>query len=178
MAEQVPSTFHEKLDADAFLNILHEAQNTVRSYDTKAQIVGVGYIFALGVVQQSGSHMPVPVAYAGLYVLSGWLIVILPIIMFAMVLYPSRVDKVSINHSGENITGVMYFDAQKFPNGEAYSKAVVNADWANELTYEIIKVSGIRDIKRTRFLRALYWAGGSFTMLFVSQMLRANGVMQ
>lgn len=29
---------------------LSEAQSTVRSYDTKAQIVGIGYIFALGVI--------------------------------------------------------------------------------------------------------------------------------
>ena len=178
MAEQSSSKFHDKLDADALLDIMHEAQNTVRSYDTKAQIVGVGYIFALGVVQQSGSHMPVPVEYAGLYVLSGWLIVILPIIMFAMVLYPSRVDKVTVNHSAQNISGVMYFDMEKFPHADDYTKAIMNADWAREVIYEIIKVSGIRDIKRTRFLRALYWAGGSFTMLFVSQMLRANGVMQ
>lgn len=30
----------------------NEAQATVRAYDTKAQIVGVGYIFALGIVGQ------------------------------------------------------------------------------------------------------------------------------
>lgn len=178
MAEQSSGNFHDKLNADALIDVLHEAQNTVRSYDTKAQIVGVGYIFALGVVQQSGSHMPVPIEFAGWYVLSGWLIVILPIIMFAMVLYPSRIDKVTVNHSAEKISGLMYFDVQKFPQADDYAKATINADWAAEVVYEIIKVSGIRDIKRSHFLRALYWAGGSFTMLFVSQMLRANGVMQ
>jgi len=29
---------------------LKEVQDTVRAYDTKAQIVGVGYIFAIGII--------------------------------------------------------------------------------------------------------------------------------
>jgi len=37
---------------------LAEAQQTVRSYDVKAQIVGVGYIFALGIVFRLGSLLP------------------------------------------------------------------------------------------------------------------------
>ncbi len=37
---------------------LAEAQSTVRAYDTKAQIVGVGYIFALGVVGSFEALLP------------------------------------------------------------------------------------------------------------------------
>ncbi len=179
MSEQISGNFHDKLDADALMAVLHEAQDTVRSYDTKAQIVGVGYIFALGVVQQSGKHMPVPMEWAGWYVFAGWVIVILPIIMFALVLYPSRVDKVmkKRNHQA-HVDGTMYFDTTKFADIETYSRAVMAADWAKEIVYEIVKVSDIRDKKRTRFLRALYWTGGSFFLLFLSQMLRANGVLQ
>ena len=36
---------------------LAEAQNSVRSYDTKAQIVGVGYIFALNVIGQLSAQI-------------------------------------------------------------------------------------------------------------------------
>ncbi len=37
---------------------LSEAQTTVRSYDTKAQIVGVGYVFALGIVGLFSDRLP------------------------------------------------------------------------------------------------------------------------
>ncbi len=178
MSDQVTGNFHDKLDADALMAVLHEAQDTVRSYDIKAQIVGVGYIFALGVVQQSGKHMPVPMEWAGWYVFAGWLIVILPIIMFALVLYPSRVDKVTKKRNLQAADGTMYFDSTKFTEADAYAAAVMRADWPKEIVFEIVKVSDIRDKKRVRFLRALYWTGASFFLLFVSQMLRANGVLQ
>ncbi|MCK5778683.1 MAG: hypothetical protein KAH11_07815 [Rhodospirillales bacterium] len=178
MTDPVSGNFHDKLDADALMSVLGEAQDTVRSYDTKAQIVGVGYIFALGVVQQSGKHMPVPMEWAGWYVFAGWLVVILPIIMFALVLYPSRIDKVTKKRNLQAVDGTMYFDSLKFTDANAYAAAVMKADWAKEIVYEIVKVSDIRDKKRTRFLRALYWTGGSFFLLFLSQMLRANGVLQ
>lgn len=178
MTDEVSGNFHDKLDADALMSVLQEAQDTVRSYDTKAQIVGVGYIFALGVVQQSGKHMPVPMEWAGWYVFTGWVVVILPIIMFALVLYPSRIDKVTKKRNLQAVDGTMYFDSLKFTDADAYASAVMKADWAKEIVYEIVKVSDIRDKKRTRFLRALYWTGGSFFLLFLSQMLRANGVLQ
>ena len=169
--------FYDKLSADAVLAVLREAQDTVRSYDTKAQICGVGYIFALGIVQKSGDQMPVPVDWAIFYVLAGWLVIVVPILMFAMVLYPSRVDKIAVRHWPENVRGTMYFERHQFDDVDSYAEATRIADWRREVAFEIIKVSEIRDLKRTRFLRALYWAAGSFTVLFLSQMMRAGGVL-
>lgn len=176
--EKMSTGFHDKLGADAVLAVLREAQDTVRSYDTKAQICGIGYIFALGIVQKSGDNMPIPVEYASWYVLASWLVIVLPILMFAMVLYPSRVDKVVTKRWPENVHGTMYFEKRQFDGVDAYVKVAQNTDWAMEVAFEIAKVSEIRDLKRIRFLRALYWAAGSFTVLFVSQMLRANGMLQ
>lgn len=178
MSDDLSKRFHDKLDADALMATLREAQDTVRSYDTKAQIVGVGYIFALGIVLRSGGHIPVPMEYAAWYVFAGWAIVILPIIMYALVLYPSRVDKIAMKRAPENVAGAMYFDPRRFANVDAYTQAVANADWLREAVFEIIKVSDIRDVKRVRFLRAMYWTGGSLFMLFLSQMLRAGGIVQ
>lgn len=166
-----------QLTSDSLMAVLAEAQQTVRSYDTKAQIIGVGYIFALGVVLQSGNHIPVPVEYAALYVLAGWFIIVLPIVMFALVLHPSRVDKVKFDQIPEDAQSMMYFDDRKFSNAETYRKAATDVDWHLEISTEIMKVSKVRDVKRTRFLRALYWSGGSFTILFLSQMLRASGML-
>ena len=40
------------------LAALQEAQSVVRSYDTKAQIVGVGYILALNLILHFGDLLP------------------------------------------------------------------------------------------------------------------------
>ncbi len=69
---------------------LAEAQQTVRAYDTKAQIVGVGYIFALGIVFRLGNLLPKVERSDVLLVVVGWTIVILPILLFGFVLYPTR----------------------------------------------------------------------------------------
>ncbi len=173
-----PTEFRQRLNADAALAVLREAQDTVRSYDTKAQICGIGFIFALGIVQRSGDHVPVPVEYAMLYVIAGWLVIVVPILMFAMVLYPSRVDRIASRNRPEGVIGAMYFERRQFDGVDAYTDAALHADWAREVAFEIIKVSEIRDLKRTRFLRALYWAAGSFVILFLSQMMRASGMLQ
>lgn len=175
LSEQLTSDFHEKLDADALMAVLGEAQETVRSYDTKAEICGVGFILAVGIVKQSGDSIPIPIQYASLYVLAGWLVIVIPIIMFALVLYPSRINKMAGTTPPEGVQGVMYFDRTIFGDIAAYAESMRHTDWAREIIFEITKVSNIRDTKRTRFLRALYWAAGSFTVLFLSQMVRANG---
>lgn len=166
-----------QLTTDSLMSVLAEAQQTVRSYDTKAQIIGVGYIFALGVVMQSGNHIPIPVQFAALYVLAGWAIIVLPIIMFALVLHPSRVDKVKFDQVPDDTQSMMYYDDRKFADATQYRRSVTDTDWYLEISTEIMKVSKVRDVKRTRFLRALYWSGGSFAILFLSQMLRASGVL-
>lgn len=176
MTKEFSESFHEKLDADALLAVLAEAQDTNRNYDTKAEICGVGFILALGIVKQAGDSIPVPIEYASFYVLAGWLIIVIPIIMFALVLYPSRVDKIDKITRPNNVMGVMYFNTANFADVASYGEAAKKSDWAMEILFEITKVSYIRDKKRTRFLRALYWAAGSFCVLFLSQMTRANGV--
>lgn len=177
MSIDMTANFHAKLDADALLAILAEAQDTIRNYDTKAEISGVGFILAVGIVKQAGDSIIVPIEYAMFYVLAGWLVIVIPIIMFALVLYPARFDKTATNVQPDDVQNVMYFDRRLFPNVDAYIKATNESDWAKEIVFEIMKVSGIRDIKRQRFLRALYWAAGSFTALFLSQMMRASGAM-
>ncbi len=151
MTENPTARFHEQLGGDALLSILEEAQNTVRSYDNKAQIVGVGYILALQVVLRSGAQVPVAIDQAGLYVFAGWAILVLPIIMFALVLYPSHADKVSRKRDFGGCAGAMYFDPRRSPDVDSYVRTVAGADWVRETACEIIKVSDIRDKKRARF---------------------------
>ena len=148
MSNDMSASFHAKLDADALLAILAEAQDTIRNYDTKAEISGVGFIIAVGIVKQAGDSIIVPIEFAMFYVLAGWLVIVIPIIMFALVLYPARFDKTVTSVQPDDVQNVMYFDCRVFPNVDAYIKATNESDWAKEIVFEIMKVSGIRDIKR------------------------------
>ena len=62
----------------------------MRFYDTKAQIVGVGYILALNLVLHFGDLLPNHAPIGPLFFAVVWLIVIMPIVQFGQVLYPSR----------------------------------------------------------------------------------------
>ena len=72
------------------LAALQEAQSVARSYDTKAQIVGVGYILALNLVLHFGDLLPTHAPIGPLFFAVVWGIVIMPILQFGQVLYPSR----------------------------------------------------------------------------------------
>jgi len=40
------------------MSALEEAQSSIRAFDTKAQIVGIGYIFTVGIITSIGSMNP------------------------------------------------------------------------------------------------------------------------
>ncbi len=164
---------------DQTLAILHdalsEAQATVRSYDTKAQIVGIGYIFALGIVGGLGDRLPDADELDAIAILIGWVFVILPILFFGYVLYPTRktAPRLAVNPTEVGrLEHVLYVNPDRHDSVEALKASVVGCDPVNEYTFELIKVSKLRDLKRKRFLRALFAAAGGFILLFASQILR------
>ena len=58
---------------------LSEAQATVRGYDTKAQIVGIGYTFALNIVANVGQGFPRSADGSMLALVIFWVFLMLPI---------------------------------------------------------------------------------------------------
>lgn len=83
-----PLTREQKLGI--LRDALSEAQATVRSYDTKAQIIGVGYVFTLGIVGRLGKIPPDREAFGVFLVIVSWGVVSLPILLFGYVLHPTR----------------------------------------------------------------------------------------
>ena len=55
--------------------------------------------------------------------------------------------------------------------------AVDACDPNKEIAYEIVKTAGLREIKRRRFLRALWAATMSFVVMFLVQLLRADSLL-
>lgn len=152
---------------------LMEAQATVRAYDTKAQIVGVGYIFALGIVTQIDGLLPEPGDFGLAGLLVAWLVIIFPILLFGHVLYPTRKTAPGVGTSEHNGSRhVLYLDASRKLSIGAVRMSALDADLLDAFSFELVAVSSLRELKRKRFLRGLYASALSFGVLFAAQMIR------
>lgn len=151
---------------------LAEAQQTVRAYDTKAQIVGVGYIFALGIVLRLGEALPKVERSDVLLVIGGWSIVIFPALLFGFVLYPTRKSISGTAPNDSSGRGLLYFTPGTHASVDAYIEALGSADGLRERVKELFIVTELRELKRKRFLRALFAAGVAFVIMFGVQVWR------
>ena len=162
--------------AQQSLSLLHdslvEAQATVRAYDTKAQIVGVGYILALGVVGSFEALLP-EASELNLITLSVACVAILPILLFGFVLYPSRKSAEKFADQSEATPEhVLYVNPTKLGSIKALKEAVGRCDPIIEVSFELLKVSQLRVLKRRRFLRALFSAAVVFLFIFATHFIR------
>lgn len=147
---------------------LSETQMSVRAYDTKAQIVGVGYIFALNVIGQISAQMPTHASISTLTIAIAWIIVIMPIVLFGYVLYPVRKSALNADNK-DGSEHMLFFHPERYRNPAALIEAADNCDPKHEVAYELLKMSELRESKRQRFIRGLIGAGLAFAVLFGSQ---------
>ena len=157
---------------------LSEAQTNVRAYDTKAQIVGVGYIFALGIVAGVAEPLDTRVEGDVTYVLAAWGIGILPILLFGMVLHPSR--KTAPHLTQTQVAGlqqILYVQPERHRSVDDLVDAARGSDPIKEISDELLKVSYLRELKRKRFLRALFSSGISFLVIFASHLTSVLGLL-
>ena len=164
-------------DSIAFMmESLRNAQDAVKSYDTKSQIVGVGYIFAINVIFSIGAKISSPIEIHLVGVLVAWLIIIMPIFLFGMVLYPTRMRAPKLGERGSSASRIFYPRMYRVKDVDDYLAQLDASDIRTEIAYEILKLSGLRDRKHTRFLRGLFAAGFSFVVLFLGQIVRVVGL--
>ena len=156
---------------------LREVQDTVRAYDTKAQIVGVGYIFTIGIVTNLGSRIPTIVEFGWVVVALAWLLFITPVVLFGAVLYPTRKVAPSVGEQSSHPSKIFYVETEHIHGLDTYLAAIDASIPKIEIAYEILRTAGLREIKRRLFLRALWAAAISFVIIFLSQVLRAGGVL-
>jgi hypothetical protein len=155
------------------LSSLHDVQNAIRAYDTKAQIVSLSFIFSLGLITTVGALVPGNPKYSLALVIVSWLLGVAPVIMFGYVLYPSRSMAPKLGSKTDNLQRSYYLSDQRYHNLDEYIEAFDKSDWKVELIYEIQKNSLLRDMKRKRFVWALSIAGISFSLMFIMQLLRS-----
>ncbi|EHK79366.1 hypothetical protein SM0020_03300 [Sinorhizobium meliloti CCNWSX0020] len=158
------------------LAALQEAQVAARSYDTKSQIVGAGYILALNLVLHFGDLLPTRAPLGPLFFAVVWGVVILPILQFGQVLYPSRTraeKDLLAKTSGASDQRVYYVEPDTFADLKDFVREALRSDWTSVLGAELLKTSRVRIIKQVRFRRGLMMAVVSFIVLGAEQFFRS-----
>ena len=155
------------------LATLNEAQQTIRAYDTKAQIMGVGFIFAIAMVSRLLEHLPIDREFGLFHLLTGFVLLIGPVALFGAVLYPSRR---TAQTNASDARGCFYYVGVGAKDLDAYVRDVEGADWKLELAHEIGRLSALRDLKRKRFLVAMFTAGVSFALILLNPTLNLAGI--
>ena len=101
---------------------------------------------------------------------------ILPILLFGFVLYPSRKSAENFPDQSEATPEhVLYVDPTKLGSVNALKEAVGRCDPITEVSVELIKMSQLRELKRRRFLRALYASAIAFLIIFATHFTRVFG---
>jgi len=102
--------------------------------------------------------------------------VLLPILQFGQVLYPSRMraERDFLKKTSDcSEQCVYYIDPDFFTSvGDLVYKALTS-DWTSVLAAELLKTSRVRAIKQTRIRRALIMALVSFIVIGAEQFLRS-----
>ena len=133
------------------LDALRSAQETVRAFDSKAQIAGAGFIISVtalaGLLRELLPTGPPGATTAVLLALA----FIAAIAAFGWVLWPSAVDA----KGGGEADGAYYVAGRTTHDVEALVALQDSCDWKRELAFELIAVSSIRDAKQRRFRRAI-----------------------
>ncbi|RVC99217.1 hypothetical protein EN749_36880, partial [Mesorhizobium sp. M7A.F.Ca.ET.027.02.1.1] len=146
--------------------------------DTKAQIVGVGYILALNLVLRFGDLLPTHAPLGPLFFAGVWAILIMPILQFGQVLYPSRrrAERELAPKTSCSPEPVFYVDPDRFADVGEFVQEAARSDWTSVLASELMKASRVRLIKQARFQRGLMMTVVSFVVLAAEQFLRSLAV--
>jgi hypothetical protein len=136
------------------LDALRSAQETVRAFDTKAQIGGAGFIISVTALATLLRDL-LPGAGGGTAALAILAIAfVVAIALFGHVLWPRAVDAKAVGHA----EGAYYVTGRATADAEQLIALQDGCDWKRELAFELIAVSAIRDDKQRRFRRAILGA--------------------
>lgn len=154
---------------------IRAAEDNVRGYDLKAQIVGIGYIFTIGVISKIVTLSAEQPPFVPMTIILSWLIGIVPIVLFGSILYPSRKTAPSIGENRNDFKKLFFANSTCHGDLEVFISEMKTVNIQKELVYELLKLTALRDLKRTRFLRALWASALTFILIFVSQLYRSMG---
>ncbi len=176
MTENKPDTIidiRDKTTQECLQKTLDETQETIRAYDTKAEVLAIILTLVVGIIN-FGMVADSCKKYSGIKFLSVTSIVLVIFTLFAvgMVLYPRKNLFKDIDTGDERPkrTYFVSFDFMpSFKSLDEYIGQVDLTDWKREIAYEVLKTSCIRDHKHYWFHIGLRCAG--VTLLFILVLL-------
>lgn len=145
----------DKTTLECLQNILNETQETIKAYDTKAEILAILLTLIIGIIN-FGFVTDACTTHCGIKLVSiiSMSLGILSLFPIGMVLYPRKNLFEGIN-AGEFQPEKTYFVSfnivPEFKNFDEYLRQVEATDWKKEIAYEILKTSCIRDHKHFWF---------------------------
>ena len=168
---------NELIIVECLKHAIADTQETIRGYDNKALILATLLTLSVGVTNYGllASLKGVP---RGLIILS-WLVSIVAIALLGIVLHP-RVNKFKDISLGKYTPTGVYFlhQVSKSATNSVTSLAeqAWETNWVEELTYENMKVSYIREKKHSWFVAALILTGVSLALIFLAILLGTSCV--
>jgi hypothetical protein len=157
------------------LAALNEIQLTIRAYDTKAQIMGVGFIFSVTMIGRLLENLDFEREFGLGFLIVGFILLLGPVALFGSVLSPTRRTSPVTLSGPSAVRHCLYFRSDGDRGLKDYLEDIESADWKSELAYEIIRLSALRDLKRARFLTAMFASGGSFAIILITNALKLSG---
>ena len=145
-----------------------DAQETIRAYDSKAEILAILLTVALGITNFTLLQNN-PDAWSRYLLAVSWIVGLLTLASLGMVLRPRKNPFKGILLGAYRPAGTYFFcNVLACPENtvEGLAKRAKDTDWVSELTYESVKLSLIREAKHGWFSRALWFA--ALTLLLVT----------
>ena len=108
-----------------------------------------------------------------------WGIVIMPILQFGQVLYPSRTraeKELRAKMSCGSEQRIYYVDPDTFADLRDFVQNALTSDWTSALAAELLTTSRVRIIKQARFRRGLMMTVVSFIVLGGEQFVRSLAI--
>lgn len=158
---------NEGTTIECLRNAINETQETIRSYDTKSEILGILMTLVVGFLNFNLIADYKCDKVVMLLIASATVTAIIALMLMLLVLFPSHNPIEEIDLGGyvpQNTYFIFKKRKYKFDFNGIYGK-VIDTDWQKELLLELLKVSGIRDRKHRWFTRAVKTAACAFTVI-------------
>lgn len=147
-----------KISIECLMHAISDTQDTIRYYDIKSEIIGAllsAFVAIINVTMMNVSFLPVKC-----FLFLSLLFDFLAILSIGLVLYPRAVILKKIN-CGSYIAKNTYLMVNHVKTIPEQVDLVKETDWISELTFELSKLSLIRDRKRYFFKLVLLLSGAS-----------------
>lgn len=152
---------------DCLKHSIEDTQETIRGYDTKAEILAIILTMAGGITNFTNF----PVVTSNNWILfASWILTIVSLGLLGMVLYPKKNQFKSLE-LGLYVPSEVYFihDLSSSPQNTVSNLAgkALGTNWVEELMYESMKLSLIRDKKHFWFIWSIRATGVSLFLIFL-----------